>query len=206
LEPLFLLVFNKQINIVIDADVSLRSAMQVLTTADTSTTLINMAYGTCQKQIEINEFRQCVRNQSLIAKGATTLLTGAWPTANTGTTNGDRYQQEIDRWKAYSESTLTNTFKIDDLVVAQEAPGVTQATSVSQITGFDNTVELRRTILSFRGAFLYIIEIMMLVTALIRGCLKSLVKKLPKLYTVYEKSKYHETKQWEYKENHILQI
>jgi hypothetical protein len=159
--------FNKQINIVIDADVSLRSAMQVLTTADTSTTLINMAYGTCQKQIEINEFRQCVRNQSLIAKGATTLLTGAWPTANTGTTNGDRYQQEIDRWKAYSESTLTNTFKIDDLVVAQEAPGVTQATSVSQITGFDNTVELRRTILSFRGAFLYIIEIMMLVTALI---------------------------------------
>jgi transposase len=40
----------------------------------------------------------------------------------------------------------------------------------------------------------------------LRGCLKSLVKKLPKLYTVYEKSKYHETKQWEYKENHILQI
>jgi hypothetical protein len=97
------------------------------------------------------------------------LLTGAWPTANTGTTNGDRYQQEIDRWKAYSESTLTNTFKVDDLVVAQETPGVTQAqaTRVSQITGFDNTVELRRTILSFRGAFLYIIEIMMLVTALI---------------------------------------
>jgi hypothetical protein len=161
--------FNKQINIVIDADVSLRSAMQVLTTADTSTTLINMAYGTCQKQIEINEFKQCVRNQALIAKGATTLLTGAWPTANTGTTNGDKYQQEIDRWKAYSESTLTNTFKVDDLVVAQETPGVTQAqaTRVSQITGFDNTVELRRTILSFRGAFLYIIEIMMLVTALI---------------------------------------
>ncbi len=158
--------FNKQINIVIDEDVSLRSAMQTLTTADTSTTLINMAYGTCQKQIEINEFRQCVRNQSLIAKGATTLLTGAWPSANTGTTNGARYQQEIDRWKAYSESTLTNTFKIDDLVVAQETPGV-QAKSVSQITGFDNTVELRRTILSFRGAFLYIIEIMMLVTALI---------------------------------------
>jgi hypothetical protein len=159
--------FNKQINIVIDEDVSLRSAMQTLTTADTSTTLINMAYGTCQKQIEINEFKQCVRNQSLIAKGATTLLTGAWPSANTGTTNGAKYQQEIDRWKAYSDSTLTNTFKVDDLVVAQGTPGTTQATSVSQITGFDNTVELRRTILSFRGAFLYIIEIMMLVTALI---------------------------------------
>jgi hypothetical protein len=41
---------------------------------------------------------------------------------------------------------------------------------------------------------------------LMRGCLKSLVKKSPKLYTVYEKSKYHETKLWEYKENHILQI
>jgi hypothetical protein len=158
--------FNKQINVVIDADVSLRSAMQTLTTADTSTTLINSIYGNCQKQIEKGEFQQCIRNQSLAANGISTLLSKAWPSADTSTPNGAQYQQEIDKWKVYEKSNM-NIFNIDDLAVAQADPSVTQAKSISQITGFDNTVELRRTILSFRGAFLYIIEVMMLVTALI---------------------------------------
>jgi hypothetical protein len=37
----------------------------------------------------------------------------------------------------------------------------------------------------------------------LRGCLKSLVKKLPKPYAVDEISKYYSTKPWEYQENHI---
>jgi hypothetical protein len=65
----------------------------------------------------------------------------------------DSCQAQIAKWKQHVQDYSKNRFNINNVIPNLEDG----KTDITQITGFDDTEQLRRIILSFRGTFLYII-------------------------------------------------
>jgi hypothetical protein len=148
--------FNQSINTVINDEVNFRTAISVIANTDTAREQITRIFATCQKLTKLNEYSECVsRNRSyanLIARGAT----GSWATSN-----GTQWQTEVNEWTKKLEDSTTNLFALTNLNDLQK-----DSLDLSKINSYTDTDDVRRVILSFRGAFLYIIEVMMLVTGL----------------------------------------
>jgi hypothetical protein len=159
--------FNETLNRVIDADVNLKSATHVLRMADASLTLIDGLIGDCQTETDFEKYKNCMTIRGDGAKLSLKGLDGSWPSTNDKSNNGAQWQKEIDEWKSYTTKYANNRFNLDNLNNAREGFVAGKGLDIKNIKDFQSTAELRGTILSFRGAFVYIIEVMMLVTGLI---------------------------------------
>jgi hypothetical protein len=159
--------FNATLNRVIDADMSLRSAVGVLGKADAIMTLVDNVSGSCQAITEFNKYHDCMTTKGDFVKLATKGLDGSWPNVNTNSSYGAQWQKEIDQWKDYTTNYTKNRFDVKDLNKLREGSLTSALADIRNIHTFQDTAELRGIILSMRGAFLYIIEVMMLVTALV---------------------------------------
>jgi hypothetical protein len=148
---------NRSINTVIDSEVSFQSAISVIANTDIARDQINRLVNNCQAVADVTKFGECVQQHKAQANLVYRAATGGWPSGN-----GSKWQKYVDNWQTSLDSHKTNVFSLLTPSDSQK-----NSINISKIQSYDGTEEIRRVILSFRGAFLYIIEVMMLVTGLI---------------------------------------
>jgi hypothetical protein len=159
--------FNVTLNRVIDAEVNLRSATDILRNFDTMVTFTDNQAKACQSETEFQRYEQCMTNKGSVVLVANKAMEAFWPNTTGITSNGAKWQKEIQEWKDYTENYTKNRFNTDTLDVMRGGNILNKMTDIKKVRTFADTADLRATILSFRGSFLYIIEVMMLVTALV---------------------------------------
>jgi hypothetical protein len=155
---------NRSADAVISADVSMRSFVRLIATGDYLNQEVNRQVKICVGNKELNEYAACMKGAKVIADG---LLSN---NANWPTSNNAKMQGAIDKYKNAWRDRKKNMLSVDKI---QESANILQSIStnliaktINEISDFDSTSTLRTTILSFRSSFLYIIEVMMLVTGL----------------------------------------
>jgi hypothetical protein len=159
--------FNVSLNQIIDTDVNLASALDVLKLSDVSLTVIDGLTSDCKSKTQFEEYKSCMNSRGTWAKALVKGIDGSWPATNDKSNFGAQWQKEIDEWKNYTANYANNRFNLDDLNAARDGFVAGKGLDIKNIKKFEDTAELRGIILSFRGSFLYIIEVMMLVTALV---------------------------------------
>jgi hypothetical protein len=145
----------------------LSAARQVLGFADVSNSIVDNLVSACKSQTELEKLKECLRAKEQVANGQIRAMEGKlldFSSNPTAGSNSAKWQAQIEKWKQNAKDYSKNRFDINNVIPDAGKEG--QA-DITQITGFDDTEQLRRVILSFRGSFLYIIEVMMLVTGLI---------------------------------------
>jgi hypothetical protein len=156
---------NRSINVIVDQEINLTAARQVLGFADVSNSIVDSLFSSCKSITELEQLKECLRIKEQGANAQIKLMENKLldfeynPTAEG---KSARWQAQIAKWRQHAKDYSQNRFNIDN-VIPNLADG---NTDITQIAGFDDTEQLRRIILSFRGTFLYIIEVMMLVTGL----------------------------------------
>ena len=159
--------FNVSLNQIIDTDVNLGSALGVLKLSDIALTAIDGLTSDCKSKTQFTEYKDCMNSRGTWAKAIVQGIDGSWPSTNDKSNFGAQWQKEIDEWKNYTANYANNRFNLDDLNAARDGFVAGKGLDIKNIKSFKDTAELRGIILSFRGSFLYIIEVMMLVTALV---------------------------------------
>jgi hypothetical protein len=159
--------FNVTLNRVVDAEVSLRSATDILRNFDTIVTFTDSQVKSCQAETEFQRFEQCMVTKGSQVQVLNAGLERLWPSTATESSNGAQWQKEIQEWKDYTANYTKNRFNTDTLDVMKGGNILSKMTDIKKVRTFADTADLRATILSFRGSFLYIVEVMMLVTALV---------------------------------------
>jgi hypothetical protein len=157
--------FNVTLNRVIDAEVSFRSATSVLANFDAAISFTDGQVKACQSETEFKRFEDCMTQNATISKVFNTGLERLWPEATNK--NGAQWQKEIQDWKDYTSNYTKNRFDVSKLNELKGGNITDKLADIGNIHSFEDTAPFRGVILSFRGAFLYIIEVMMLITALI---------------------------------------
>jgi hypothetical protein len=163
---------NRSVNVVINADVNFRTALEILGDSNYLVNKAGVALDQCKKKVALDEFELCMNVQGTIMKTVTQNVTKKWQG-----NNGSKWQAQLKEWETYYTQAATNPFsakKPSDLVkedtaasTANGGAATPKPVSLDTITGYEDTADLRRAILSFRTAFLYIVEVMMIVTALV---------------------------------------
>jgi hypothetical protein len=165
---------NSMVNLVISSEVSIKSANAALGNNFWVSYAVNASYKACAASPYPDRIVSCLNGAKIQADG--------WVGAqNQGVGNSAEFQDQLNRWKA--TQLASNAKKADDAKrLAQQqgtpsanaTPGATApspvSTSVLDEEYYTNQNQLDAvvsTIMSFRKGFTYIIEIMMLITALI---------------------------------------
>jgi hypothetical protein len=157
--------FNMTLNRVIDAEVSFRSATSVLANFDAAISFTDGQVKACQSETEFKRFEDCMTRNNTVSNVFNLGLERLWPDA--ANSNGAKWQKEIQDWKDYTSNYTKNRFDLKNLNALKSGNITDKMTDIANIHSFEDTAPFRGVILSFRGAFLYIIEVMMLITALI---------------------------------------
>jgi hypothetical protein len=158
---------NKSTDNVISAEVSLQSTIRILATSDWISQEMNRRVEACREYVYHDDYTKCMES----AKTAVDLFVNN--NANWSNSPSAQVQRAYEKRRDEVRDRARNFFSIDSITnvkKAQEAQNknaaVSDFTKISQITKFEDTAQLRTTILSFRAAFIYIIEVMMLVTGI----------------------------------------
>jgi hypothetical protein len=157
---------NRSVDTVVSAEISLQNVLRVLATSDWFTEVVNREIRVCQENTDIAAYSGCMGSVKVFADNF--LNNNAnWPSSASA-----QMQKSTEEFRQYQRDRTKNTLsteKIQSIKDAQEgADGkkISNVIDITKISGFDDTSELRRVILGFRGSFLYIIEVMMLVTGM----------------------------------------
>jgi hypothetical protein len=157
--------FDRSINTIIDSEVSLSAARKVLAYADIATTVVDMSVSQCQSITELEKLNTCLLAKKTSANFQLNALQGRYfDIASVATGHSAEWQNQVAKWKKHVQDYSENSFDVSKVIQIAEGD---KNTDITKISGFNDTKELRRIILSFRGSFLYIIEVMMLITGLI---------------------------------------
>jgi hypothetical protein len=171
---------NSSVNSVIDADVSIRSASQALSNNFVSQSIIGGLYRSCMASADLNKIKGCADATRIQVNAFTG---GAAPALQVS--SNEQYQAQLtkftEKMKARNEARykqLVNTTIRDNETNdtntpipsnrAGEKPDAT--ISVLDPSYFENDQALEgitKTIMSFRVAFIYVVEIMMIITGLV---------------------------------------
>ena len=164
--------FNVTLNRVIDAEVNLRSATSVLSSFDTLISFTDGQVRACQSITELQRFEACMTQNGSIAQAVNLGISKIWPDT---TNDGAKWQKEIQDWKDYTANYTKNRFDLSKLETLKSGNMANKILDIKNIHNFEDSAALRGVILSFKGSFLYIIEVMMLVTALVGPVFLSLI-------------------------------
>ncbi len=171
---------NSSVNSVIDADVSIRSASQALSNNFVSQSIIGGLYRSCMASADLNKIKGCADATRIQVNAFTG---GAAPALQVS--SNEQYQAQLtkftqkmkERNDARYNQVVNNIIKknqdsnTNDPIPDNPAAGKPDAAiSVLDPSYFENDQALEgitKTIMSFRVAFIYIVEIMMIITGLI---------------------------------------
>jgi hypothetical protein len=175
---------NSMVNLAISSEVSIKSANAALSNNFWVSYAVNASYNACAASPYPDRIVSCLNGAKVIADG--------WVGAqNQGAGNSAEFQDQLNRWKtAQLASNAELARKAKDIAGAQNTsygnlpaaatnplnpsatPNLGGSASLSVLdekyyTNQSNLDSVVSTIMSFRKGFTYIIEIMMLITALI---------------------------------------
>ncbi len=170
---------NSAANSVIDADVSIRSASQALNDNFVTQSIIGGLYRQCMASGDLNKMKSCADGTRIQINA---LTGGAAPALQV---SGDvQYQAQLakftekmkerneSRYKQVMATANGESQKEEANVVAENQGEKKPDTNISVLDSsyFENDQALEgitKTIMSFRVAFIYIVEIMMIITGLV---------------------------------------
>jgi hypothetical protein len=171
---------NSAANSVIDADVSIRSASQALSNNFVTQSIIGGLYRQCMASGDLNKMRSCADGTRLEINA---LTGGAAPALQVS--GNEQYQAQLTKFTdKMKERDRTRYQQVMDIAnrgtnengasgTTPSAPAeVTPTGSVSVLDSsyFEDDEALKgitKTIMSFRVAFIYIVEVMMIITGLV---------------------------------------
>jgi hypothetical protein len=171
---------NSSVNSVIDADVSIRSASQALSDNFVSQSIIGGLYRQCMASADLNKIKDCADATRIQINAITG---GAAPALQVS--SNEKYQEQLAKFtqkmKERNESrykqVVAETIRRNEVnntntpIPTNPALGKPDSTiSVLDPSYFENDQALEgitKTIMSFRVAFIYVVEIMMIITGLI---------------------------------------
>jgi uncharacterized membrane protein len=163
---------NRSINTMIDSEVNLTAAKQVLGFADASNSIVNALVGSCKSLTELDKLKDCLRWKERAANAQIKILESKFLNSNSDPAaqgKSAKWREQLEKWKTHVNNYSKNRFDIKNIIpdLGDNSTNPNKnTTDITEIASFDDTEQLRRIILSFRGSFLYIIEVMMLVTGL----------------------------------------
>jgi hypothetical protein len=164
---------NSMVNLVISSEVSIKSANAALSNNFWVSYAVNASYKACAASPYPDRIVSCLNGAKIIADG--------WVGAqNQGAGNSAEFQDQLNRWKTAQLASNAKKAK-NARELAQQGTPPANATPVANVPSPVSTSVLDEeyytnqnqldavvsTIMSFRKGFTYIIEIMMLITALI---------------------------------------
>jgi hypothetical protein len=170
---------NSSVNSVIDADVSIRSAAQTLNDNFVAQSIIGGLYRSCMASADLNKMKSCADATRVQINAVTG---GAAPALQVSgnvkyqeqltkfaekmkARNEARYKQVVDTASGESQKKET-----DGVIENGEGGKPNSSISVLDPTYFENDQALEgitKTIMSFRVGFIYVVEIMMIITGLV---------------------------------------
>ncbi len=170
---------NRSVNSVINTDVDMQVALNVLASNDFARGTINAFYNSCNVSVNINVFEACVKQKEQLGTVLVEVVKRAFPPSG----NTD-WQHQIGLWEDNWTKLVSDRAKMStpekiqeiasqaaDVMKSTAAPPVTppriNALDYSTYSNEKGMAMVRDSIMSFRVAFLYIVEVMMLVTGLI---------------------------------------
>ncbi len=168
---------NSLVNQTVSAEVSIKSANEVLSNNFWVSIAVNAQYRACAASPYPDRIVSCINGAKIFADG----LVGA---QNPGVSNNAEYQAQLNKWKDAQLASNAELAKRAIEAVGQQnpatasgTPGMTGATTTGNpsssildaeyYTHQGNLDSVVSTIMSFKKGFVYIIEIMMLVHGLI---------------------------------------
>lgn len=171
---------NSSVNSVIDADVSIRSASQALSNNFVSQSIIGGLYRSCMASADLNKIKGCADATRIQVNAFTG---GAAPALQVS--SNEQYQAQLTKFTEKMKERNEARYKqLVDTANGSNRPDNTNnpisanpsekktdsAINVLDPSYFENDQALEnitKTIMSFRIAFIYIVEIMMIITGLI---------------------------------------
>jgi hypothetical protein len=158
---------NRSVNVVINSEVSFRTAAQILAGSDLIASKAGNLLDQCKDIVENSEFELCMRVQGEAARLMAQGITGGW-----SSNAGSRWQAQVQGWQDFGNRMGQSPFKYktpEELKAAtsKDPKDVVENKAINDVISYNDTAYLRGLILSCRTAFLYIVEIMMIVTGLV---------------------------------------
>jgi hypothetical protein len=158
---------NRSVNTVIDSEVSLQTALNVIGGTSAARAVIGLGYRGCQSTVDIPKFNACVTAASAGVNLSVALIKKNWPSGG-----GTQMRAAIKKWDQDLDERNKGLAAVKTPEEAQKAASNAQNIDITK-AGYDGTSlnsvaqELERVLLGFRSSFLYIIEIMILITGLL---------------------------------------
>jgi hypothetical protein len=164
--------------------VGLKNAIRTIATYGMVTDLLEQGFNNCRSQTDSSLIAECLE-QNLIAVET---IKGYFPSVQSGNAAySEQAQADIDRWvqsavniqvqkKRLNSTEAMKNGVTEQVGVQQDSSGKakagvvstdTKSLNIAAVTDFASSKGIRQAILSMRGAFIYILEVMMLVTGLV---------------------------------------
>jgi hypothetical protein len=181
---------NRSVTRTVSAEIDLKTAIGTLAANSMVRDMIEQGLNNCKVEIDPAKLQRCIEKNVVGVQFVRDLFTKlrAENNANNNTPSRDDFElwqsslltYRLERLQAATVSLMarnaTETPAVansaDSNVITTPATSVTATSSnasidLRSITDYSSSKEIRATILSMRGAFIYIIEVVMLVTALV---------------------------------------
>jgi hypothetical protein len=169
---------NTSVYRVVDLDINYQTAFKVLARSNGDRYMMNYLYNACEANIDVAKHRTCLAGAQSFMNSR---LTGRFSALNTSSTKAemaaavqefDRYDQSVAIQKATEAQQRSNkgevTTTVSDSVADPNKPqDIFKATRLPYASGKDYRSGFTENILAARKAFLYLLEVMMLVIGLV---------------------------------------
>jgi hypothetical protein len=181
---------NRSVTRTVSAEVDLKTAIRTLAAHSAVKDLIEQGLNNCKAEADITRLNKCIELNVVTVDYVKNLFVKL--RAENSASASIASQADFERWQteaiaarnkrveAAKANALAKAATNKPEVATSTTTTTTPATSSStpgnissrdldlrNVTGFDSSIYIRQTILSMRGAFIYILEVLMLVTALV---------------------------------------
>jgi hypothetical protein len=155
---------NISVNSVIDAEVSIRAANDAISGDLLSQMAVGRLYRQCVASADLNKIRRCADSTRLQVDSYTG---GAAPARQVS--SNSQYQAQLTKFAQKMQQRNASRYNqvVSDVTGSSQPNFNPSVLDASYYENDKSLEEITRTIMSFRVAFIYIVEVMMLITGLI---------------------------------------
>jgi hypothetical protein len=175
---------NRSVAVVTAAEADMQTAINVVTGSGAIRQVINSMFNTCNATNQISDFERCMATKAFAAKAFVRNRTDKWQSNNPNSNQNADFKLRVTdyvsdligfvdtqsniRKEIQAEGAKQNAAAAAAPVAADgKTPNGNKQVGLFDIKSEDDAAVFNQSIASFRKAFLYIVEVMMLVTGLV---------------------------------------
>jgi hypothetical protein len=165
---------NRSVHKVVDLDVSYQAAYKVLARASIDGYLMQSLYSSCEANIDQTKLTECLTTGQALMDGRlngrfSSLTSNVKPELSTAINNTNTYQKNQSSEKVAKGKQSTNKGSVAEAAGTATPNSSNQVFTATKIIDGKNPEDLsfQKNILALRKAFLYLLEVFMLVLALV---------------------------------------